>query len=184
MQKVQRSDIVDYQTYNDSRDEFRKQVLDEKEARRIHVGPHLTFLFETTLTVRYQIQEMMRIEHIVREADVQHEIDTYNELVGDTGEVGCTLLIEIDDPAERDVKLREWLGLTKHLYMLLDNGERVRAEWDQRQVGSDRLSAVQYLKFKPGTHRPKAIGVDHPKLELEQPLTDEQTAILAADASQ
>ncbi len=182
MQKVQRSDIVDYQTYNDAREEFRARVLAEKDARRIHVGPDLTFLFETTLTIRYQIQEMMRIEHIVREADIQHEIDTYNELIGDSGEVGCTLLIEIDDPKERDQKLRAWLDLPRHLYVLLDNGERVRPEWDQRQVGSDRLSSVQYLKFRLGQQTPKAIGSDHPNLQLEQALSSAQAATLAGDA--
>ena len=182
MQKVQRSEIVDYQTYNDTRAEFRKQVLAEKELRRVHVGDNLTFLFENTLTIRYQIQEMMRIEQIVRDKDVQHEIDTYNESIGDTGEVGCTLLIEIDDPAERDAKLRDWLDLPKHLYMVLDNGERVRAEWDQRQIGTDRLSSVQYIKFRPGEHTPKALGVDHPHLQLEQPLTEQQSATLASDA--
>jgi len=182
MRTVKREEVVDYQTYEDERAEFRKQVLAAKEKRRIHLGDHLTFLFENTLTVRYQIQEMMRIEHIVREKDIQHEIDTYNELLGEPGVLGCTLLIEIDDPAERDVKLREWLDLPSHLYLKLGEGQRAAATWDERQLASDRLSSVQYVKFRIGDARPIAIGSDHPALILEAKLTSEQSDVLQQDA--
>ena len=181
MRKVKRSDIVDYQTYNDQRDDFRASVLKDKELRRIHLGDHLTFLFETTDTIRYQIQEMMRLEHIVREKDIQHEIDTYNDLLGGPGELGCSLLIEIDDPGLRDKYLKQWLGLPKHLYVKTQDGRRVRASWDPAQVGTDRLSSVQYLKFELGRSTPIAVGVDHPKLNLESDLTAEQRDALSAD---
>lgn len=184
MQKVQRADIVDYQTYSEARDAFRKQAIAEKETRRLHVGENLTFLFETTTTVRYQVQEMMRVEQIVREKDIQHEIDTYNELLGDRGELGCTLLIEIDDPKERDIKLRAWRDLPKHLYLLLDDGQRANALWDQRQVGDERLSSVQYLKFQVGERTPVAIGVDHPALSAETQLTELQQRTLRQDAAE
>jgi hypothetical protein len=79
--------------------------------RRVHVGPHLTVLFENHETVRYQVQEMMLAERIVRETDVQHELDTYTELLGGPGELSATLLIEIEEPRERDEKLVRWLDL-------------------------------------------------------------------------
>ncbi len=183
MQKVQRAEVVDFETYSERRDAIRAAVLEEKQVRRVHLGDNLTFLFETTNTIRYQVQEMMRIERIVREKDIQHEIDTYNELLGDTGELGCTLLIEIDDPAERATKLAAWLDLPKYLYLVLDNGERAPARWDQRQVGSDRVSSVQYLKFRVGQAKPVAIGSSHPQLRIEQELSPEQSAALAADAA-
>ena len=82
MRPVTRAEIVDYATYEDRRDAFRQEVLAAKEPRRVHVGDVFTLLFENQLTVRYQVQEMMRVERIVREADIQHEIDTYNELHG------------------------------------------------------------------------------------------------------
>ena len=107
MRKVKRSDVLDYKTYNDGRDTFRARILDEKAKRRIHVGEHLTFLFESTDTILYQVQEMMRLEQTVRESEIEHEIDTYNQLLGGPGELGCTLLIEIDDPKARTEKLRE-----------------------------------------------------------------------------
>ena len=121
--------------------------------RRLEVGD-LTFLFENDETVRYQILEMVRVEQIVKESDIQHELDTYNDLLGKTGELGCTLLIGLEDEQERDAKLTAWEGLLPHLYLVLEDGSRVGATWDPRQVGSDRLSAVQYLRFAAGDLAP------------------------------
>lgn len=105
---VLRADLVDYQTYDEMRPSFRAEAMAAKAVRRVHVGDHLTFLFENTLTIRYQIQEMMRAERIVRERDILHELETYNALLGAAGELGCTLFIEIDDPGVRAVRLAEW----------------------------------------------------------------------------
>lgn len=181
MRKVRRDEIVDYQTWADRRERELPRVLALKKPRRVHVGEHLTFLFENTETVRYQIQEMMRVERIVREADIQHEIDTYNELLGDEGELGCVLLIEVEDPDVRDVKLREWLRLPEHLYAELDDGTRVRATYDPRQVGDVRVSSVQYLKFGTGGRVPVALGSDLPALTARAALDDAQREALAAD---
>src|SRR5688572_20683408 len=145
MRKVQRSDVLDYKTYNDRRDAVRQRVIGEKAKRRIHLGDNLTFLFESTDTILYQVQEMMRLEQTVRESEIQHEIDTYNQLLGDEGELGCTLLIEIDNKAERDQKLEAWLTLPEHLYLKLEDGSRVPATWEPAQIGDGRLSSVQYL---------------------------------------
>ena len=182
MRKVTRSDVLDYETYNDRRDAIRARVLAEKAKRRIHVGEHLTFLFESTDTILYQVQEMMRLEQTVREAEIAHEIDTYNQLLGDEGELCCTLLIEIDDAAERAKKLAAWLGLPEHLYIKLDDGSLARAAWDERQVGEGRLSSVQYLKFRVGARVPVAIGSDHPELRIEAALSEAQRETLGLDA--
>src|SRR5215469_2164216 len=125
MKPVERSEIVDYATYEDLRNEFRAEVMKVKASRRVHLGDYLTLLFENRMTVRYQIQEMMRAERIVREAEILHEINTYNELLGRNGELGCTLLIEIEDPRLRDQKLREWWELPETLYVLLEGGSRI-----------------------------------------------------------
>ena len=106
MRPVRREEIVDYETYSEGREAFRARVLEVKRARRVHLGESLTLLFENTLTIRYQIQEMLRAERIVREADIRHEIETYNEILGGDGALGVTLLIEIDDLEARAVKLR------------------------------------------------------------------------------
>src|SRR5690606_24919438 len=83
--KVERSELLDYVTYEEQRAEIRPRMLETKRPRRITVGPYLTFLFENHDTVWYQVQEMMRSERIVKEADIRHELDTYNELLGDEG---------------------------------------------------------------------------------------------------
>jgi hypothetical protein len=181
MHPVSRDSLLDYVTYEEQREAIRARVLPAKAARRIHVGEVLTFLFENTETIRYQVQEMMRTERIVREADILHELATYNELLGKRGELGCTLLIEIDDPAERELKLAQWIELPAHLYARLADGSKAYARYDPRQVGSGRLSSVHYLKFDVGGRAPIAIGSDLAGFEHETRLSPGQHAALEED---
>ena len=181
MRSVARDELLDLTAYEKARPEIRRRVMAQKEPRRVHLGQALTFLFENAETVRYQIQEMIRAERMVDEPAILHELETYNELLGKKGELGCALLIEIDDPARRDAKLREWLLLPKHLYLVTASGKRVPATYDPRQVGSDRLSSVQYLKFDVKGEAPVALGSDLPGLALEVALTPEQRAALEED---
>ncbi len=181
MKKVTRDEILDFVTYGEQRERIRAQVMALKAPRRIHLGEALTFLFETTETVRYQVLEMVRTEQIVKEAEIRHELETYNELLGEDGELGCTLLIELDDPADRAAKLRAWRSLPEHLYLLLEDGERVRAQYDRRQIDDTRLSSVQFLKFATRGRAPVAIGADLPELTLEVRLNPEQAAALRSD---
>jgi len=177
---VRREEIVDYQTYEDNRGEIRSGAMAIKAPRRIHVGEHLTFLFENHDTMRYQIQEIMRAEKIVREDAIAEELDTYNGLLGGTGQLGCTLLIEIDNEDKRRRMLTAWLGLQEHLYALDHDGNRSYAGFDPSQVGTDRLSAVQYLTFDLSTP-PVALGCDFPGMVLETNLDEAQRVALADD---
>jgi hypothetical protein len=181
MKKVGRDEIVDYQTYQEARSAFQEKVFAAKARRRIHVGDCFTFLFENALTMRYQIQEMMRAEKMVREKDIMHELVTYNGLLGDAGELGCSLLIEIDDPAERAVKLSRWLELPEHIYALLPDGSKCRPSFDESQRGEGRLSSVQYLKFPLKGAVPVAVGIDLPGIESETRLSEDQGAALKED---
>ena len=183
MKPVERNEIIDYVTYGEGRDAFREKIFAVKAPRRVHIGEHLTLLFENHLTMLYQIQEMIRTERMVKEADIQHEIDTYNEVLGGDGELGCTLLIEIDEPAVRDVKLKEWWQLPEKMYLLLEDGSRVWATFDERQRGEDRVSSVQYMKFNTGGRVPVAAGVDLPGLQAEATLTEQQREALSKDLS-
>jgi hypothetical protein len=178
---VKRSELLDYVTYGEAREAIRDSALRAKSVRRILVGEWFTFLFENRETVRYQVQEMMRIERIVKEDEIQHELDTYNELIHPAGTVGCTLLVGIDDEAERDRKLQEWTGLNEHIYAVLPDGRRVRPNWDPRQVGDARLSSVQYLSFAFGSEAPTAIGIERPGIEAETELSGPQRDALADD---
>jgi len=183
MRRVKREEILDLREYDARREALRAAVLDAKRLRRVHVAGVLTLLFENADTVRYQIQEMARVERLYREEEIRHEMDTYNELLGGPGELGCTLLVEIAEPAERDRRLREWLALPGHLYARLPDGSLARATYDPRQVGSDRLSSVQYLKFDVRGAVPVAVGCDLPALTAETQLSAEQRAALEADLS-
>lgn len=181
MKRVARADLLDWATYDDRRAGLRAAAMAAKDRRRVELGDHLVFLFESFETIRYQIQEMMRAEKLVRETDIQHEIDTYNELLGGPGELGCTLLVAIEDAEQRPAKLREWLALPDHLFVRLADGREVRARFDPRQRGEDRLSSVQYLKFAVGGEAPVAVGADHRVLRGEVRLTEDQRAALAED---
>ena len=184
MKPVSREEILDLTAYEKARPGIREKLLAVKAPRRVHLGEALTFLFENRDTVRYQVQEMVRAERMVDEEAIAHELETYNELLGREGELGAALLIEIDDPKVRDVKLREWMGLPECLYLRTASGRKVRATFDPRQVGQDRLSAVQYLKFDTGGEPPVAIGSDHPRYQLEVALAPEQRAALQADLAE
>jgi len=181
MKKVTRDEIRKAPEYESSRNEFRASVMKQKEPRRIHVGSYLTFLFENHDTILYQIQEMIRAEGISGEREIQHEVDTYNELLGERGELGCTLLIEIDDPAKRNELLTRWTELPATLYILTQNGERIPAKFDPRQIGEARISSVHYLKFRVGDRVPQKLGCSHPDITAETILTPAQAAALCKD---
>ncbi len=181
MRPVTRDEILDYETYSERRQAIRAQVMHAKNLRRAHVGGVLTFLFENHETVRYQILEMVRAEHMVREDDIRREVDTYNELLGGPGELGCTLLIELDDPAARTQALRAWRNLPEHCYLKLADGRRVRPRFDDRQRGEERLSSVQFFIFDTEGQTPVAVGCDLPDLSGETALSDAQRQALATD---
>jgi hypothetical protein len=181
MRAVQRSQILDGPHYERTRSFSRASVMEIKRRRRIHVGSCLTFLFENTTTIWYQIQEMLRAERIDRETDIVHELDTYNALLGGPGQLGCCLLIEIDDPVLRDRRLREWRALPAYVYMRCEGGATVRPTVDPAQIDEHRISAVQYLKFHLDDWRPIALGCDLPGLIAETTLAREQRDALNDD---
>jgi len=187
MRKVEASEIKNIAEYEIERESWRPQVLALKDRRRIRVGEHLTFLFENRETVRYQIQEMMRIERIVKPADVEHEIATYNELIPNPGELSASLLIEYEAERERSVKLRELLGLERHLWLEVDGAGRTPAIFDDRQIGTDRLSSVQYVKFRltdqqmANWNKGTALISDHPAYRAERGFTSAELAELGQD---
>ena len=178
---VKTEEILDLEKYEQLRPAIQERVLFEKRRRRVHVGAHLTFLFENAETIRYQVQEMLRIERRERPEDVAHEVATYNELIGGPGELGCSLLIEIEDPAERDQRLREWVDLPEHIYVEVEGGERVRGRFDERQISDGRLSSVHYVIFPLGDRQPVAVGCDLPSIDARTELETDQRTALAAD---
>ena len=177
---VNRSEIIDYQTYEDHRAEIRREIFETKKHRRIHLGENLTLLFENHETIRYQILEIMRAEKIARESAIQEELNTYNNFLGKSGELACVLLIEIEAESDRKPLLESWMGLEKCIYLLDRKNNKIFAQHDPTQVGDRRLSAVQYLKFVI-KEPPVALGCTFGELAGEVELTKEQRNALEED---
>lgn len=186
MRPVEISEILSIADYEKERESIRPHMMALKDRRRIRVGGHLTFLFENRDTVRYQIQEMMRIERLAKPEEIAHEVETYNELIPEQGQLVATLLIEYETPAERDVHLKQLLGLEKHIWVEA-GGERTPALFDDRQIGETRLSSVQYVKFsltpKQMTAFPQEakLVIDHPYYHFDYALNAGERAELAPD---
>ena len=179
---VKRSEIFDYQTYEENRLDTKSKIFEIKKHRRVHLGENLTFLFENHETIKYQIQEIMRVEKIVKESAILEELNTYNSFLGNSGELACVLLIEIEEESDRKPLLENWMGMEKCIYILDEVGNRIFAEHDPTQVGDRRLSAVQYLKFVI-KEPPIALGCTFDELAGEIELTKEQRNALAGDLS-
>ncbi len=147
MKIIDRAEVLGLAEYEQVRERFRSRVIAEKKVRRVQVGPHVTVVFENRDTVLLQIQEMLRTERITRAAAIQHEIDTYNELVPGEAELSCTLMVAIPEKEAREAFLVAAAGLERHVW-LESPGVRVRARSAPRDGAvAERTTAVHYLKF-------------------------------------
>jgi hypothetical protein len=190
MKLVDRGEILGLAEYESVRERFRARVIAEKKLRRVQLGPNATAVFENHDTMLMQVQEMLRTERITRPAAVQHEIDTYNEIVPGQDELSCTVMIEIVDKAERDAFLQAALGFEKHVWLATD-GERIPARPIDRGTPQDRTTAVHYLKFalpsgvaaslRSGTSSEVVLEVDHPAYAARAVLPKLTVVSLAED---
>ena len=187
MRPVDVSEVKNIAEYERLRPAWRPQIMALKDRRRVCLGEHFTLLFENRETVLYQIQEMMRIEGIADAVAIRHEVETYNELVPAPGGLAATLLIEYPSAEERDAKLRELVGLENHVLLAVADLPPPKALFDTRQIASERLSAVQYVRFDlTATQRARwrdgvRLAVDHPNYKAAAALTTEQLAELERD---
>ncbi len=193
MKLVDRGEILGLAEYEVVREQFRGRIITEKKLRRVKLGPKVSVVFENHDTMLMQVQEMLRTERITRPAAVEHEIDTYNEIVPGRDELSITLMIEIADKVERDAFLLEAHGFEKHVW-LVAGGDRVQARAIDRGAPEERTTAVHYLKFKlppaaadairsplVGPPFTLALEVDHPAYEARALLPAETVAQLADD---
>ncbi len=187
MQTIELSEIKNIADYELERKQWRLKIIALKGRRRIQLGEHLSFLFENRETVRYQIQEMLRIERIASPEAIAHEVNTYNELIPKPGELSATLLIEYSSAEERDVKLRELLSLEDHIRLVVADTPPIPAHFDDRQISTDRISSVQYLKFQLSPEQVRRwkegakLTADHPSYRAERVLREAEIEELAAD---
>ena len=172
MPRISRDSLMTLEAYAKARKEFRAKVLAHKKPRTVHLGEHVTVLFEDELTVRYQIQEMLRIEKTFDEAGIEEELEVYNPLVPDGSNWKATLLIEYEDPEERKHALAKLGGIEHRVYVEVDGHPRVDAiaDEDLDRSTDDKTSAVHFLRFELTKEMVAAlengaafrIGVDHP----------------------
>ena len=189
MRKLTRADIRGPKLYEAIRDDLRKRVIELKRVRRVSVGPQLTIVFENRATMIFQVEEMCRAEQLHEPDKIQEEIDTYNKILPDEGQLAATLLVEITDEAQIASTLDKLVGLQEHVWLVV-GGERIKAEFDPEQFEADKLAAVQYLKFTlpasaqtalatPGTA--VALSIDHPSYRHEARLGEASRESLAQD---
>lgn len=192
MKPVTLSEVKNIADYEAIRTEFRTSVIAEKERRRLTVGAVFTFLFENHLTVLYQVQEMIRTERIVKEEAIQYEIETYNELIPETGSLGATLMIEFIDPEERAVELARLVGIENHIKLVVGDLPPIPGRFDDRQMNDKKISSVQYILFQVDSVHLKEwkaaggagkirIEVDHPYFTHQAPMPSGMVAALAED---
>lgn len=143
------TDLMSLEQYARSRNEFRAQVIEHKRLRTVAVGPHMTWCFEDRLTVQYQVQEMLRAERIFELRGIQDELDAYNPLIPDGGNLKATLLIEYTDPEERAVALKALRGVERRCYLAV-GAARVYAiaDEDLERENDTKTSAVHFLRFE------------------------------------
>ena len=190
MRKLTIDDIKDHRAYERERADFQARVIAMKKRRRIPLGPLLTITFENTDTMRFQVQEMARVERMVSDEQIQHEVDTYNELIPGPGQLSATLFVEIDDKEA----LYEWLpklvGIQRAVSFWLPDGTVVRGEPldEEYLTREDTTTTVHYLRFsfipeqvdalsQPGAR----IVVDQEHYDAVVELNDEQRDELVGD---
>jgi hypothetical protein len=186
MRKLELKDLWPLPVYEGVRHQFRREVIAAKQARRVTVGPFMTFVFENRLTVKFQIQEILRAERMTDEAQVREELEGFNGMLPGAGELSATLLIELSGE-DREVKaqLSRLTGLGDHLWLEAGD-ERARAAMEGGRDDGQRIAAVQYIRFPVPDlaafqKGPAALVVDHPAYTHRQELSDAVRRSLAQD---
>lgn len=188
---IERDSLLSLEAYAKQRSQFRAKVMEHKKRRTVHLGAHVTLQFEDELTIRYQVQEMLRIERIFEEEGIQHELDAYNPLVPDGGNWKATMLIEYPDAGERKRMLAVLKGIERRLWVRVGNRERVYAiaDEDLERENEEKTSSVHFLRFELDApmrealrrEAPVEVGVDHPQYSAAVQLSPEQRSALASD---
>ena len=190
MTPVTVDEIKNLHEYELERPAFRRRVIAIKERRRVALGPLLTIVFENRDTIRFQIQEMVRVERIVRPDKIAEEVAVYNELLPGAGEVAATLFIEVTDAERVQPVLDGFLGLDEPGRLVLEvGGRRYPAAFAAGQSREDRISAVHYIRFALGEEGAAALArgdaaelaVAHGGYEARARLAPETVAELLED---
>lgn len=191
MSKLTHADLLPLETYAKARAEIRTQVMAHKKDRTIQLGNHVTLIFEDSLTISYQVQEMLRVERIFEAEGIQEELDAYNPLIPDGSNWKATQLIEYPDVDERRVMLARLKGIERQTWVQVGKHEKVFAiaDEDLERENEEKTSSVHFMRFeltpamvaaaKAGAAI--AMGVSHPEYAASTVLSDASRTSLAND---
>ena len=175
--KLTKADLWSLEDYSNLRQEFRKTVIAHKKNRQLFLGEHATLYFEDSVTMKYQIQEMLRIEKIFESPAIEEELEAYNPLIPDGDNWKATFMIEFPDPAERASRLEELVGIEDKVWVGTDHENKIYAitNEDLDRSREEKTAAVHFMRFQLDEktiaeikdNKPLMAGIDHPKMEYQ-----------------
>jgi hypothetical protein len=188
---IKRDSLMSLETYARERASFRAKVLEHKKKRTVRLGEHVSLQFEDELTIRYQVQEMLRIERIFEAEGIQGELDAYNPLIPDGSNWKATMLIEYPDPEERRRMLGVLKGIERRVWVEVQGCERVFAiaDEDLERETDEKTAAVHFLRFELAAATREhlrrgagvSVGIEHPQYRARAEVQPEVRTALAAD---
>ena len=169
--KLTRADLWSLEEYAQKRESFRQDVIAQKKNRQVALGANATLYFENKLTMRYQIQEMLRVERIFEAAEIEEELESYNPLIPDGSNWKATFMIEYSDAEERKVALAKMGGIELTVWVQVNDGEKIYAiaNEDMERTRDEKAAAVHFTRFELSAEnvadlkngRPLKMGIDH-----------------------
>ena len=188
---IKRENLLPLEAYARERNAFRAKVIEHKRSRRVQLGAHVSLQFEDELTIRYQVQEMLRIERIFEEDGIRGELDAYNPLVPDGGNWKATMMIEYPDEQERRRMLAKLKGIEDKTWVQVEGAQKVYAiaDEDLERENEEKTSSVHFLRFElDAAMREKLhagakllMGVDHSEYQASLVVSDEVRKALLGD---
>lgn len=192
MEKLSRESLWSLEEYSTKRNDFRDQVMAHKRNRQLPLGTNATLYFEDALTMKYQVQEMLRIERLFEADDIQAELDAYNPLIPDGSNWKATFMVEFPDIEERRAMLSRLVGIEDKVWLQAGDFELVYAiaDEDLERADEQKTSAVHFLRFELSAEMvnalksgaPLAAGIDHENYQVEiRPVAENIRAALLND---
>lgn len=191
MNKLTHTDLYSLEEYARIRQEFRSRIMAHKKNRRVAIGDHAALYFEDTLTMKYQVQEMLRIERIFEHDGIQDELDVYNPLIPDGSNWKATFMLEYSDVEERKTALARLIGVEKTLYIQVEGFEPMHpiANEDLERETEEKTSSVHFVRFELTSEMAAAArqgavlkaGIDHPAYNEETTVVNEVRRSLVGD---
>ncbi|MCF8173466.1 MAG: DUF3501 family protein [Candidatus Methylopumilus sp.] len=192
MTKITRESLMTLEAYHKARPEMRKQAIEQRRLRTVALGEHLNIIFENEFLMRYQIQEMLRVEKIFEEEGIQDELHAYNPLVPDGSNFKATMMLEYPNEADRKIALGKLMGVEHKMFVEVEGQPRVYAiaNEDLERSTDTKTSAVHFLRFELPAAAKKSlqagaqlmVGCDHPEYPMHvEALPDAVLASLVQD---